>query len=68
MKRERLLSALRRWCRRNGHSLRIDTAAGKGSHIKVYVNGRATIVKDGELSPIYVQLILKQLGIPNNAV
>jgi hypothetical protein len=68
MKREQLLSALRRWCRRNGHSLRIDTVAGKGSHIKVHVNGRATIVKAGELSPIYVQLILKQLDIPRDAV
>lgn len=68
MKREQLLSALRRWCRCNGRSLRIDTVAGKGSHIKVYVDGKATIVKDGELSPIYTQLILKQLGIPKDAV
>lgn len=68
MKREQLLSALRRWCRRNGQALRIDTVAGKGSHIKVYVDGKATIVKDGDLSPIYVQLILKQLGIPKDAL
>ena len=56
MKREQLLSALRRWCRRNGRALRVDTVAGKGSHIKVYVGGKATIVKSGELSPVYVQL------------
>ncbi len=68
MKRQQLLSAIRRWCRRNGHTLRIDTVGGKGSHIKVYVDGKATIVKVGELSPIYVQLVLKQLGIPKDAV
>ena len=68
MKRERLLSALRRWCRRNGHSLRIDTVAAQGISHKIYLDGRASIVKEGELSPIYVQLILKQLGIPKDAV
>jgi hypothetical protein len=62
MKREQLLTALRRWCRRNGGDFRIDTVAGKGSHIKVYLGARATIVKSGELSPVYVQIILKQLG------
>jgi hypothetical protein len=68
MKRERLLSALRHWCRRNDRPFRIDTVAGKGSHIKVYVGHKATIVKAGELSPLYVQLILKQLSLPKDAI
>jgi hypothetical protein len=68
VKRERLLSAIRRWCRANGHVLRIDRVAGKGSHIKVYVDHVGTIVKEGELSPVYVGLVLKQLGIPRDAV
>ena len=68
MMREQLLSALRRWCRRNGRTLRIDTIAGKGSHIKVYVGARATIVKSGELSPLYVQVVLKQLGIRKDEI
>ena len=59
MKREQLFAALRRWCRKNGRSFRIDTVGGKGSHVKVYVDGAATIVKAGELSPIYVGLVLK---------
>ena len=68
MKRERLLPALRHWCRRNHQSLRVDTVGGKGSHIKIYLGGRATIVKAGELSPVYVQLVLKQLGVPKDAI
>jgi hypothetical protein len=48
--------------------MRVDTVAGKGSHVKLYVDDRSTVVKAGELSPIYVQLVLKQLGIPKNAV
>ena len=68
MKRERFLSGLRHWCRKNGISFRIDTIAGKGSHVKVYAGERATIVKQGELSPIYVQLVLKQLGLPKTIV
>ncbi len=68
MKRNRLIAALRVWCRKNGKSFRIDSVSGKGSHIKVYVGDDATIVKDGDLSPIYVQVVLKQLGIPKDAV
>jgi hypothetical protein len=68
MKREQFLSALRRWCRTNDRAFRVDTVAGKGSHIKVYVDDRGTIVKGGELSPIYVQLVLKQLGLPKGVL
>jgi hypothetical protein len=68
VKRGPFLSALRSWCRRNGRSCRVDTVAGKGSHVKVRVDAAATIVKDGELSPIYIEVVLKQLGIPKDAV
>lgn len=68
MRRDRLLSALRRWCRKNGRSFRLDTVGGKGSHIKIYVGNASTIIKDGELSPVYVQIILKQLDLPKDAV
>lgn len=68
MKRDQLLSALRKWCRRNGRSLQVDTIGGKGSHIKIRIGGAATIVKGGELSPLYVQVVLKQLGIPKDAI
>ena len=68
MKREQLFSALRRWCRKNGRTFRVDTVAGKGSHVKVYVDKAATIVKSGDLSPIYVGVVLKQLGLPKNSI
>ncbi len=46
----------------------MDTVAGKGSHVKVYAGTASTIVKEGELSPIYVEVVLKQLGIPKDAI
>jgi hypothetical protein len=67
MKRERFLSSLRRWCRRNGRELRVDRTGGKGSHVKVFVDGRQTVVKDGEIGPILKEIMLKQLGIPKDA-
>jgi len=68
VKREQFLSALRRYCRKNRIEMRIDTVAGKGSHIKLYVRDRATILKDGELTPIYLSIVLKQLGLPRDVL
>ena len=69
MNRERLLSAIRKWCRKNEVRFVADTIGGKGSHIKVYVGTeRRTIVKSGELSALYVDMVLKQLGIPRDAI
>lgn len=45
-----------------------DPGAGKGSHGRVVVEGRATIVKSGQLSPVYQSLVLKQLGLPKDAL
>ncbi len=69
MKREQLLSAIRKWCRKNDIAFAANTLGGKGSHIKVYVGAdRWTIVKSGELSSLYADTILKQLGIPREAI
>jgi hypothetical protein len=69
MKREQLLSAIRKWCRKNDTDFAANTIAGKGSHVKVYVGtDRWTVVKSGELSSLYVDMVLKQLGIPRNAI
>jgi hypothetical protein len=69
MKREQLLSAIRKWCRKNDVAFSSDAVAGKGSHIRVYIgSSRTTIIKSGELPPGYVNLVLKQLGIPKNAI
>ena len=41
---------------------------GKGSHARITIDGRTTTIKQGELSPAYVALLLKQLGIPRDAL
>lgn len=68
MKRAQFFTRLRRWCRENGRSFRIDTVAGKGSHVRLHVGSVSTIVKDGELSPVYVQLVMKQLDLPKDLI
>ncbi|HET7851462.1 MAG TPA: hypothetical protein VFK91_01790 [Methyloceanibacter sp.] len=69
MKREQLLSAIRKWCRKNDATFYSDAIAGKGSHMRVYVGAsQSTIIKSGELPPGYVDLVLKQLGIPKNEI
>jgi hypothetical protein len=68
VKREQLFAALRRWCRKNGRTFHVDTVGGKGPHVKVTIDTTSTIVKHGELSPVYVGLVLKQLGLPRDAV
>lgn len=45
MKRDRFLSAIRAYCRKQGGEFRVDEVAGKGSHIKVWVDGRETIIE-----------------------
>ncbi|WP_137390000.1 hypothetical protein [Rhodoligotrophos defluvii] len=66
MKRDRFISSIRRHCRKNGMAFAVGTVAGKGSHGKVRVSDRATIVKDGELSPVYRRIVLRQLGLPED--
>jgi hypothetical protein len=66
--RDQFLSRLQRYCRRRGLAMAFDPGAGKGSHGRVVVEGRATIVKSGQLSPVYQSLVLKQLGLPKDAL
>lgn len=69
MKREQLLAAIRKWCRKNEVSYVIDTVAGKGSHMRVFIGAeKSTTIKSGELPPGYVDLVLKQLGIPKRDI
>ncbi|MCH8999799.1 MAG: hypothetical protein IID48_16280, partial [Proteobacteria bacterium] len=51
-----------------GLSISVEESRGKGSHVTVEVEDRRTIVKGGELSPIYIKLVLRQLGLPDGAV
>lgn len=68
MKREQFLSSLRKFCRKNDLPLEIDQRHGKGSHYTVRVAGSRTTVKSGDLARKEVQTMLKQLGLPPNAL
>ena len=68
MKREQLISAIGKWCRKSGMAFDLDIEGGKGSHYKVTVGDRWTIVQSTEILPHHVDTILRQLAIPKNAV
>ena len=67
MKRDQFMRRLRRYCRKHGLTVSVDAARGKGSHVTLRVAGRRTIVKDGELAPGYIRMLLRQLGLPEGA-
>lgn len=68
MQRKQFLSKLRTFCRQSNIDLCIFPAKGKGSHAQVRVGGKLTTVKAGELNPQYIQLLLRQLGLPRDAL
>lgn len=68
MKRDRFLSRLSRYARKQGLAYRLVKRAGKGSHYVVYVGERPTTVKSGDLKPGYIALLLRQLRLPPDAV
>ena len=68
MKREQFLSHLRRYCRKTGLAMIVDQRRGKGSHLTVIIAGRKTIVPSGELKPGEIRTILRQLGLPPDAL
>jgi hypothetical protein len=54
-------------------SFRFVKSEGKGSHGTVYItdvegNVRKTIVKKGELTRTYINVVLKQLGLEKDVV
>jgi len=68
VKRDRFISLLRTECTVRGWSLVVDKKLGKGSHYRIEVwSGDAmvakTTLKSGELSPGYMSIIRKQLGL-----
>lgn len=63
MKREALIRELKAMARKEGKSFEIFTDKGKGSHYRVRLDGKLTTIKSGELTPGYVRLIKKQLGV-----
>ncbi len=68
MTREQFLRRLRRYCRKHGLALSVEKSRGKGSHVTVEVVDHRTIVKDGDLSPVYIKLVVRQLRLPDDAL
>lgn len=66
--KNKLIKRVRQWAKDHAVSFEVDEIKGKGSHVRVFVGDRSTIVKHGELSPAYVDLVLKQLGIPKDDI
>lgn len=64
MKREQFIQELRQVAKdRNIDPPHIFEDKGKGSHYRVKFNGKMTTIKSGELTPLYVRLLKKQLGL-----
>ncbi len=67
MKRAQFVRRLRKYCRNHGLTVSVDAARGKGSHVTLRVADRRTILKDGELAPQSIRMVLRQLGLPEDA-
>lgn len=72
MKRDRFIAALREQCGALGRNLIVDRKLGKGSHyrLEVWRDGRIvarSTLKSGELSPAYMKLVRRQLGLDQPA-
>ncbi len=67
MTRDAFLRDLRRYCRKAGLEFSFDARRGKGGHGVVYVGSRFTTVQS-DLSQGRIESILKQLGLPKDAV
>ena len=63
MKREQFLIELRRIARERNAELEVIENRGKGSHYRLKLNGKRSTLKSGDLSPQYMRLVKKQLGI-----
>jgi hypothetical protein len=63
MKREQLIRQLSKDAKAAGLSLEINMARGKGGHCVVRCNGRFTVIKSGEITPLMEKVIRKQLGL-----
>ena len=63
MTREALLRELRKLARNRGVEFEITKGRGKGSHYRVKFGNLRTTIKSGELTPTYVGLVKKQLGV-----
>lgn len=63
MKRDQFIRELRKFAKDQNKELEIFEDKGKGSHYRIKFDGKITTLKSGELTPTYVRLVKKQLGI-----
>lgn len=63
MTREQFLQELRKLAKARDLRFDILKGSGKGSHYKIVFGDRATTLKSGEMTPGYMRLVKKQLGI-----
>lgn len=63
MKRDQFLRDIRKEAKARGLDLEVFEDRGKGSHYRLRLGERMSTVKSGDLSPMYVRLVRKQLGL-----
>lgn len=63
MKRDALIRSLRKEAKAKGLHFELVKGHGKGSHYRVRIGKHFTTLKSGELTPTYVRLVRKQLGL-----
>ncbi len=63
MKRDAFIRELRDLARKQGKSFEVFTGKGKGSHYRVTFGSQISTVQSGELTPLMMRTIKKQLGI-----
>lgn len=69
MNRDQFLRALRSYCKAEGlEAPRFVARRGKGGHGLIYLGARFTTVPAGELKTPTKEAVLKQLGLPKDAV
>ncbi len=68
MKRDALVRSLRRYAAKQNLAFELDKAGGKGSHYRLRLGNAVTTLQSGELSPLLVSRICKQLGVDPAAI
>jgi len=63
MKREALLRELRALAKERNVTFAINAVQGKGSHYRVSFGNKKSTIQSGELDPLKVRRIKKQLGV-----
>lgn len=67
MNRDAFIRELRKYCRKNSLAFSWNARHGKGGHGRVTVGEKFTTVQT-DLTPGRIESILKQLGLPKDAI